>query len=89
MMTVSELKYRYFFEAMGKVAPSAATNSLPTLANIAWSPIKSPPSYWNKQNLPVGSHFSAARGNDRLLFELAYQLESAKPWANKKAPIAL
>ncbi len=29
------------------------------------------------------------RGNDRLLFELAYQLESAKPWANKKAPIAL
>lgn len=88
-MTINELKRRDFFKVMGKGAVSAATNSLPTLANIACSPIKSPPSYWNKQNLPVGSHFSAARGNDRLLFELACQLESAKPWANKKAPIAL
>lgn len=42
-----------------------------------------------RQSGDVGSHFSTARGNDRLLFELAYQLEHAKPWANRKSPIVL
>ncbi|PML50021.1 amidase [Vibrio lentus] len=70
-------------------ARSEKLMSYTPIENVAGNPAMSVPLYWNKQNLPVGSHFSAARGNDRLLFELAYQLESAKPWANKKAPIAL
>ncbi|WP_295893817.1 amidase [uncultured Vibrio sp.] len=56
------------------------------LENIAGNPAMSVPLYWTKEGLPVGSHFSAARGNDRLLLELAYQLEAARPWAQKKAP---
>lgn len=55
--------------------------------NVAGNPAMSVPLYWTTSGIPVGSHFSAARGNDRLLFELAYQLEVARPWANKKAPI--
>ncbi len=70
-------------------ARSEKLMSYTPIENVAGNPAMSVPLYWNKQNLPVGSHFSAARGNDRLLFELAYQLEHAKPWANKKAPIAL
>ena len=57
------------------------------LENVAGNPAMSVPLYWTQSNMPVGSHFSAARGNDRLLFELAYQLEAARPWAHKKAPI--
>ncbi|ROV57728.1 amidase [Vibrio ponticus] len=59
------------------------------IENVAGNPAMSVPLYWSKDNMPVGSHFSAARGNDRLLFELAYQLEAARPWADKKAPIYL
>jgi amidase len=59
------------------------------IENVAGNPAMSVPLYWNKDSLPVGSHFSAARGNDRLLLELAYQLENANPWAGRKAPIAL
>lgn len=70
-------------------ARSEKLMSYTPIENVAGNPAMSVPLYWNKQNLPVGSHFSAARGNDRLLFELAYQLEHAKPWANRKAPIAL
>ncbi|SKA62788.1 amidase [Enterovibrio nigricans] len=55
--------------------------------NVAGNPGMSVPLYWTPSGIPVGSHFSAARGNDRLLLELAYQLEEAKPWAHKKAPI--
>lgn len=55
--------------------------------NVAGNPAMSVPLYWTADNMPIGSHFSAARGNDRILFELAYQLENARPWANRKAPI--
>ena len=61
--------------------------SYTTVENVAGNPAMSVPLYWTQDNLPVGSHFSAARGNDRLLFELAYQLEEARPWAHKKAPV--
>jgi amidase len=31
--------------------------------------------------LPIGSHFMAAPGQDRRLYELAFELEAAQPWA--------
>lgn len=57
------------------------------LENVVGNPAMSVPLYWTKDGIPVGSHFTAARGNDRLLFELAYQLEEAQPWAHRKSPI--
>jgi len=36
--------------------------------------------YRTKNDLPVGSMFSAAFGNENLLFSLAGQLEKAEPW---------
>ena len=55
--------------------------------NIAGAPAMSVPLNWTDAGLPVGSMFSARRGNERTLFELAYQLEAAQPWAHRIPPI--
>jgi len=55
--------------------------------NVAGAPAMSVPLNWTDAGLPVGSMFSARRGNERTLFELAYQLEAAQPWAHRIPPI--
>jgi len=49
--------------------------------NQSGQPSMSVPLFRTKDNLPVGSMFSAAFGNENLLFSLAGQLEQAHPWA--------
>jgi amidase len=39
--------------------------------------------------LPIGTHIIAAQGNDKLLYELAYELEEARPWKNRWAPYSV
>ena len=48
--------------------------------NQSGQPSMSVPLFRTKDNLPVGSMFSAAFGNENLLFSLAGQLEHAQPW---------
>ena len=47
--------------------------------NFVGTPAMSVPLDWNQAGLPIGSQFSAARGGERTLFELAYELEAANP----------
>lgn len=37
--------------------------------------------------LPVGMHFAGRRGDDARLLDLAFQLEAAAPWAQRRPPI--
>ncbi len=58
--------------------------------NFAGCPAMSVPLFWSAQmGIPIGSHFIAAEGNDRLLYELAYELEEARPWRYIWAPFSL
>ncbi|MCS6935174.1 MAG: amidase [Chitinophagales bacterium] len=50
------------------------------LNNVSGAPGISLPLSTDSNDLPLGMHFSARYGNDRLLLELAYELEAAKPW---------
>ena len=45
------------------------------------------PLHWTRGGLPVGMHFAARIGEERMLLELAYQLEAAKPWAQRRPPV--
>ena len=58
--------------------------------NLAGCPAMSVPLTWSSAaGLPIGSHFVAARGKDRMLYELAFELEEARPWKDKWAPNSL
>jgi len=54
------------------------------LQNVAGAPAISLPLGWSAGGLPIGIHFSAAKGQERRLLELAYELEQAQPWAARR-----
>jgi amidase len=54
------------------------------LQNVAGAPAMSLPLAWSSAGLPIGLHFSAAKGQEKRLLELAYELEQAQPWADRK-----
>ncbi|MBY9068460.1 amidase [Hyphomonas sp. WL0036] len=55
--------------------------------NVAGAASMSVPLEWSPAGLPIGAMFSARRGEDALLFELALELEGARPWADRKPPL--
>jgi amidase len=55
--------------------------------NVAGTPAMSVPLSWNEAGLPIGSQFAAPVGGEKVLFELAFELEQARPWADKYAPV--
>ena len=59
-----------------------------TLYNITGQPAMSVPLYWNAQQLPIGVMFAARFGDEATLFRLATQLETARPWQQRRPPAA-
>ncbi|MEO0976510.1 MAG: amidase [Pseudomonadota bacterium] len=58
--------------------------------NPAGIPAMSVPLNWGATSgMPIGSHFIAGAGNEKTLFELAYELEEARPWRTRWAPFSL
>lgn len=78
---------------LGYVGPDVAFDTLiqrlieyvgyTTYHNVAGSPAMSVPLNWTPSGLPVGTMFAAKVGDEALLFQLAYQLEAARPWADR------
>lgn len=57
------------------------------LSNITGTPSMSVPLHWTQAGLPIGVHFIARFGDEATLFQLAAQLEMARPWKDKRPPI--
>lgn len=55
--------------------------------NICGSPAMSVP-LEEVDGLPVGMHLAAAPGDDALLLHLAFELEAARPWTDRRPPRA-
>ena len=56
------------------------------IANSTGFPAMSVPLHWNPEGLPIGSHFLAPLGAEDRLLQLATQLETARPWRDRRAP---
>lgn len=69
--------------ALEQLAPVPFTQ----LANLTGQPAMSVPLHWSEDGLPCGAHFMAAVGNEALLFQVAGQLEQAKPWWESRPPL--
>ncbi|MCW5759115.1 MAG: 6-aminohexanoate hydrolase, partial [Phenylobacterium sp.] len=82
---------------LGEVGPTVPFDTLverlieyvgyTTYHNVAGGPAMSVPLNWTPEGLPVGTQFAARVGGEGLLFQLAYQLEAARPWTDKAPPV--
>lgn len=72
-------------ETLGRDALSRTPNT--QLFNQTGQPAMSVPLYWTPEGLPLGVQVAAPFGGEGLLFELAAELEEARPWAGRLPPL--
>ncbi len=56
--------------------------------NLTGQPAITLPLHWTGEGLPVGVQLVAAYGREDLLIRVAAQLEAARPWGDRRAPVS-
>jgi len=58
------------------------------LANLTGQPAMSVPLHWSAAGLPIGVQAIGPPAGDALLLSLASEIEAARPWSDRRPPIA-
>jgi amidase len=58
-----------------------------SLFNASGNPAASLPLHWSAQGLPVGVQIVAPFGDEATIFRLAAQIETARPWKDRRPPL--
>ncbi|MCZ6770810.1 MAG: amidase [Gammaproteobacteria bacterium] len=66
---------------------SARFSPFTYITNATGQPAISLPLHWTPEDLPVGLHFVGRYGDEGTLIRLAAQLESAKPWNDRRPQV--
>jgi amidase len=74
-------------ESLATKAICATPNTM--LFNQTGQPAISVPLYWNENNLPIGSQLVGGFGQEKLLLQVAAQLEEAQPWIGRYSGIEI
>jgi amidase len=59
-----------------------------SIANVTGLPAMSLPLYWTTDGLPIGVQAIGPPAGDALLLALAAEIESARPWVDRRPPIS-
>ncbi|MGH7385520.1 MAG: amidase [Candidatus Rokuibacteriota bacterium] len=65
----------------------AAFTPFTYVANVTGQPAMSVPTFWNADDLPLGTQFVGRFGEEAVLLRLASQIEAAQPWATRRPPV--
>jgi amidase len=68
----------------GLAVKSLARTPFTQLANLCGLPAMTLPLYWTAAGMPLGVQFIAPFGDEATLFQLAGQLERARPWFERR-----
>jgi amidase len=55
--------------------------------NVTGQPSMNVPLCWNAEGLPIGTMFTGRFGDEARLFQLAAELEQARPWKDRRPPV--
>ena len=58
------------------------------VANLTGLPAMSLPLHWSADGLPIGVHAIGPPAGDAVLLQLAAEIEAARPWADRRPPVA-
>lgn len=73
---------------LGSLFRAAALVPFTPPFNVTGQPAISLPLHWSSDGLPIGSQLVAGYGREDLLFRVASQLETAKPWSSRHPAVA-
>ncbi|MET0557581.1 MAG: amidase [Solirubrobacterales bacterium] len=71
------------------VFETVASVSFSAFGNVTGLPSISLPLHWSEEGLPVGTMLTGAPFDEATLIRLAAQLEAARPWVDRLAPVAV